>query len=255
MMDMIDLIQQAAELIAQAHHAVALTGAGISTASGIPDFRTPATGLWARTDPLEVATVQAFRHRPAEFFNWIRPLAQQMRSAQPNAAHRALAQLESSGQLTSVITQNIDRLHQRAGSINVIELHGNIEASTCVRCYRVYPSETFIDALLNEGSVPTCPVCGGVLKPNVILFGEALPVHALMAAKRAAAACDLMLIAGSSLEVQPASDLPVLAHMHHAKLIIINREPTYADHLGDVVMQADVAAVLPQITAAIKAQV
>ncbi len=252
---MIDLIQQAAELIAQAHHAVALTGAGISTPSGIPDFRTPATGLWARTDPLEVATVQAFRHRPADFFNWIRPLARQMRSAQPNAAHRALAQLESSGQLASVITQNIDRLHQRAGSINVIELHGNIEASTCVRCYRVYPSEAFIDALLNEGSVPTCPVCGGVLKPNVILFGEALPVHALMAAKRAAVACDLMLIAGSSLEVQPASDLPVLAHLRHAKLIIINREPTYADNLGDVVMHADVAAVLPQITAAIRAQV
>ncbi len=252
---MVDLIHQAAELIAQAQHAVALTGAGISTPSGIPDFRTPATGLWAQTDPLEVATVQAFRHRPADFFNWIRPLAQKMRSAQPNAAHSALAQLESSGQLTSVITQNIDRLHQRAGSINVIELHGNVEAATCVRCYRVYPSEAFIDRLILEGQVPTCPVCGGVLKPNVILFGEALPVQALMAAKRAAAACDLMLIAGSSLEVLPASDLPILAHQHQARLILINREPTYVDDLGDVVIHADVAEVLPQIAAAAIAQV
>src|SRR5512140_2045855 len=128
---MIDLIQRAAELIVNSHRAVALTGAGISTPSGIPDFRSPSTGLWSQIDPLEVATVAAFRHRPEDFFNWIRPLARHMRNAQPNVAHIALAQLEQSGKLTNLITQNIDRLHQRAGNRHVIELHGNIEAATC----------------------------------------------------------------------------------------------------------------------------
>lgn len=252
---MIDLIQHAAELIAQSHRAVALTGAGISTPSGIPDFRSPATGLWTQVDPLEVATIYAFRNRPADFFNWIRPLARHMLSAQPNAAHAALAELELSGKLTRLITQNIDRLHQRAGSRAVIELHGNIESATCIRCYQVYPSETFINAFVEEELIPTCPACGGILKPDVILFGEALPVPALMAAKQAADTCDLMLVAGSSLEVAPASDLPMLAYRRQAKLIVINREPTYIDHLGDVVIHADVAEVLPQIAAACLAQV
>jgi NAD-dependent deacetylase len=251
---MIDLIQRAAELIANSQRAVALTGAGISTPSGIPDFRTPATGLWAQIDPLEVATVAAFRHRPEEFFNWIRPLARHMRDAQPNAAHLALAQLEQSGKLINLITQNIDRLHHRAGMQQVIELHGNIEAATCVRCYRIYPAEIFGPALIDAGQLPTCSVCGGLLKPNVILFGEALPVHALLAAQRVALACDLMLIAGSSLEVAPASDLPLLAHRQQAKLIIINREPTHIDQFCDVVIHADVAEALPQIAAAYAAR-
>lgn len=249
-----DLIQLAAELLAHSRQAVALTGAGISTASGIPDFRSPATGLWSQIDPLEVATVAAFRHRPEEFFNWIRPLARHMQNAQPNAAHIALAELEHAGKFMHVITQNIDRLHHRAGSQQVIELHGNIEAATCIRCYRSYPAEVFNAALLDEHTLPTCSACGGILKPNVILFGEALPVQALLNAKRAVDACDLMLVAGSSLEVAPASDLPMLAYRRQAKLIIINREPTYIDQLSDVVIQADVADVLPQIAAAYLAQ-
>jgi NAD-dependent deacetylase len=252
---MLDLIHRAAELIAHSHRAVALTGAGISTPSGIPDFRSPATGLWAQIDPMEVATAAAFRNRPEDFFNWIRPLARHMRNAQPNAAHIALAQLEQSGKLINLITQNIDRLHQRAGMRQVIELHGNIEAATCIRCYRVYPAEVFGAALIDEQHMPTCSVCGGILKPNVILFGEALPVQALMSAKHAVSGCDLMLIVGSSLEVAPASDLPMLAHRQQAKLIIINHEPTHIDQFSDVVIHADVADVLPQIAAAYLAQV
>ncbi len=247
---MITLIQRAAELIAESQNAVALTGAGISTPSGIPDFRSPTTGLWAQIDPMQVATAAAFRHKPEDFFNWIRPLARYMRQAQPNAAHHALAQLERSGKINSVITQNIDRLHQHAGSSNVIELHGNIESATCIRCYRIFQADAFAAELIDEQRLPTCNVCGGILKPNVILFGEALPVQALMQAKHAVSSCDLMLVAGSSLEVAPASDLPMLARHHGAQLIIINREPTHIDQVSEIVLHEDVAEVLPQIAAA-----
>lgn len=248
-----EFVQRAAELIAGAQHVVALTGAGISTASGIPDFRSPHTGLWARVDPMEVATIYAFRHRPADFYNWIRPLANTMRVAQPNEGHSALARLEAAGHLEMIITQNIDGLHQRAGSRNVVEIHGNMQSATCLHCYRVYPSKSFIDALINDGRVPICPECGGVLKPNAILFGEQLPVQALMAAKRAVSSCDLLLVAGSSLEVVPASDLPMLAISHQAKFILINREPTHLDHQGDVVIHDDIAQVLPEIVSAVLA--
>jgi NAD-dependent deacetylase len=247
---MTELVERAAELIVKARHVVALTGAGISTPSGIPDFRTPGTGLWARFNPLEVATIYAFRNRPSDFFDWIRPLAKQMLEAQPNPAHRALAELQAAGHLTTVITQNIDGLHQRAGTRDVIEIHGNIEAATCMHCYRVYPRDRFLTALIDDGTLPICPTCGGVLKPNVILFGEALPVQALMAAKRAASTCDLLLVAGSSLEVAPASDLPMLAVTRQARVIIVNQEPTYLDHQGDVVIHDDIAEVLPEIAAA-----
>ena len=250
---MADLVQRAAELIVEARHVVALTGAGISTPSGIPDFRSPGTGLWARFNPLEVATIYAFRNRPADFYAWIRPLAQLMLTAEPNRAHRALAELQAADHLTTVITQNIDGLHQRAGTREVVEIHGNIEAATCLQCYRAYPRDRFLSALIEEGAIPTCPACGGILKPNVILFGEALPVQALMAAKRAANTCDLMMVAGSSLEVAPASDLPMLAVTRQAHLIIINREPTYLDHQGAAVFHDDVDQVLPEIVAVTRA--
>jgi len=245
-----DLIRRAAELVGQSKYTIALTGAGISTPSGIPDFRSQGTGLWANYNPMEIATIYAFRHRPEEFFKWIRPLAHQMVEAQPNAAHRALADLERAGRLAAVITQNIDGLHQRAGTSAVVELHGNIYTATCMRCYQVYSSDAFLHPLIDEGRMPLCPACGNVLKPNAILFGEALPVQALIAAKRAITRCDLMLVAGSSLEVAPAADLPMLAVSRQARLIIINRDPTHLDHQGDVIIHDDLAVVLPQIAAA-----
>lgn len=245
-----DVIGDAIDLLLNARHAVALTGAGISTPSGIPDFRSRDTGLWANYNPMEIATVQAFRHRTVEFFNWIRPLAHQMLEAQPNAAHRALAQLEAAGRLATVITQNIDGLHQRAGTTDVVELHGNIFTATCVRCYRVFDSGYFVRALIDEGRVPLCPVCDNVLKPNVILFGEALPARSLMAAKRAITRCDLMIVAGSSLEVAPASDLPMMVLARQARLIIVNRDPTYLDDQADVLIRDDLARALPALAAA-----
>lgn len=244
------MIEHTIDLLLSARHVVALTGAGLSTPSGIPDFRSRDTGLWANYNPMEIATVQAFRHRTVEFFNWIRPLVHLMIEAQPNAAHRALAALEATGRLATVITQNIDGLHQRAGTADVVELHGNIYTATCVRCYQVSASDQFVPALIDEGRVPLCPLCGNLLKPNVILFGEALPARALMAARRAINRCDLMIVAGSSLEVAPASDLPMTVLARQARLVIINRDPTYLDSQADALIRDDLAIVLPAIAAA-----
>jgi NAD-dependent deacetylase len=244
----VETLQSAAELLHQARYAVALTGAGISTPSGIPDFRSPHTGLWDNVDVMEVASMMGFRRRPEAFFNWVRPLAYQMVRAEPNPAHYALAQLEAIGVIKALITQNIDMLHSRAGSHKLYEVHGHLREATCVECFGVYPaSDGFMDRFIDTGEIPRCPGCGGVLKPNVILFGEALPVKILHASQRAARECDVMLVAGSSLEVAPASELPLVALAHGAKLILVNYEPTYVDDQADIVMHADVAAILPKL--------
>lgn len=245
-----NLIDRAADLLCHARHAVALTGAGVSTHSGIPDFRSPGSGMWEQVDPLEVASVFAFRRKPEAFFEWIRPLARLLVEAQPNPAHWALAQLETAGILKAVITQNIDGLHQRAGSRCVLEVHGHLRECTCVRCYRVLPTEQFIEAFLSDGGVPRCPSCGNVLKPNVILYGEQLPALAMQAAQRETRQCDVMLIAGSSLEVAPVSELPRFAQRSGARLILVNLQPTYLDDVADATICGDVVDVLPQIAQA-----
>jgi NAD-dependent deacetylase len=242
-----DSIHEAAELIKQSNDTVAFTGAGISTPSGIPDFRSPTCGLWEKADPLSVASIYGFRQNPADFYAWIYPLAKLILNAQPNAAHHAIAQLEQHGILKAVITQNIDLLHSRAGSRTVFELHGHLREATCTHCFAVYPAEPIVRRFLEDRQVPRCPKCRGVLKPNVILFGEQLPIQQLLAAQDAARKADLMLIVGSSLEVAPASDLPLLVTKHGGKLIIINLEPTHLDNLANVVIHADAATVLPDI--------
>jgi len=245
-------LDQAASLLRSARYAVALTGAGISTPSGIPDFRSPSSGLWAQHDPFEVASMVGFRHNPRSFFDWIRPLARRMMEAQPNPAHVALARLEALGVIRSVITQNIDMLHTRAGSRQVYEVHGHMRLATCIECFAEVETETFIGRFIEEGDIPRCPGCGGVLKPNVILFGEALPVRVLRAAQREARICDVMLIAGSSLEVAPVSDLPVIAKAHGAQLIVVNYDETFVDDDAAVVIHDDVATVLPRLAEALE---
>ena len=240
-------IRRAAALLRGAVHAVALTGAGISTPSGIPDFRSNDRGLWGHIDQMAVASIWGFRRDPSAFFTWIRPLARLIYQAQPNAAHRALATLEEQGIVKELVTQNIDVLHQKAGSHTIFELHGDLREATCVECFRVYPVEGFIEPLIAEGVMPRCPRCGGVLKPNVILFGEALPIQALQNAQRAARQCDVMLVAGSSLAVAPASELPQIALAYGADLIIVNFEETYLDDRAQVVIHEDVARVLPRL--------
>ncbi len=246
MPDLGDLVARSARLLREASYAVAMTGAGVSTPSGIPDFRSPDSGLWTKVDPFAVASLFAFRLHPQDFYDWIRPLARLIVEAQPNPAHQALARLEAAGLIKAVITQNIDGLHQRAGSQRVYEVHGHVREATCVRCYRVVPADSLIEKFVEDGQVPRC-TCGGLLKPNVILFGEQLPLQVLTAARKDVNACDLMLVAGSSLEVEPAADLPLAALGHDARLIIVNYQPTYLDERADVVIHADVAEILPRI--------
>ena len=242
-------INQALDILQKARHVVALTGAGISTRSGIPDFRSPESGLWDRYDPMEVATMTAFKQTPQRFYEWINPLLQTIMTAQPNSAHLALAQLEAHGPLKAVITQNIDALHARAGSKTIYEVHGHLREATCMHCLQTYQTEVVMADYLVNGQVPRCPACGGILKPNIILFGEILPVTIMNRAKRHARDCDVMIVAGSSLEVAPAGDLPMLAKYAGAKLIIVNFSETHLDYLADVLIHADVVMILPRLAA------
>lgn len=243
-----------AELFRQSKYAVVLTGAGISTSSGIPDFRSAGTGLWAHDEPLEVASLSTFRTAPEKFFAWFRPLAGQIFNAQPNPAHRALAELEEAGHVHSIITQNIDMLHQKAGSQNVIELHGTMKTLTCTQCYHQVDAAPYIRSFVEENELPRCPKCGQILKPDVILFGEQLPQSAWFKAQREARQCDLMLVAGSSLEVLPVAGLPMQALDRGAHLVIINNTPTYLNVRADVAIFEDVATIIPAIMESMKWQ-
>jgi NAD-dependent deacetylase len=243
----VESIQTAASLIKNSKNCVALTGAGISTRSGIPDFRTPGKGLWTQADPMEVASLSAFRHDPEKFYNWFHVLAVQMYAAQPNPAHTALARLENAGYLSAIITQNIDGLHTRAGAHHVLQVHGSLDTLTCTDCYRQVPASSVMEEYLNNCCMPRCPSCNAVLKPDVILFEEQLPVKIWNEAEEACRKCELMLVVGTSLEVLPSAKLPVLALDHGAKLIIINNTETFMDQRANVVIHGDVAEALPQI--------
>ncbi len=240
-------IEFAADLFRQSKHAVVLTGAGLSTPSGIPDFRSTGTGLWAKDEPLEVASLHTFRTAPEKFFQWFRPLASQIFNAQPNLAHWALAELEKAGRVDSIITQNIDTLHQKAGSKIVIEMHGTMQTLTCTQCYHQVNAEPYLAPFVERGEIPHCPKCGQILKPDVILFGEQLPQTAWAKAQRAARHCDLMLVAGSSLEVLPVAGLPMQALDRGAHLIIINNTQTYLNVRADAAILEDVATIIPAI--------
>ena len=240
-------LEDAAELFRKAKRVVVLTGAGMSTPSGIPDFRSEGTGLWSRDEPMEVASLSTFRTNPERFFAWFRPLAGQIFHALPNAAHMALAEMERGGVDQTVITQNIDMLHQKAGSKRVIEMHGTLQTLSCTRCYRRFDSSDFVKRFIDDGTIPLCLDCNGILKPDVILFGEQLPQSAVSAAQGAVRNCDLMVVAGSSLEVLPVASLPMQAVDRGAHLIVINNSPTYINVRADVVIMDDVAAILPDI--------
>jgi len=240
-------IEYAAELLRKAKYAVVLTGAGISTPSGIPDFRSEGTGLWSKDEPLEVASFSTFRVSPERFFTWFRPLAGQIFNAEPNPAHVALAQLEEAGCIQSVITQNIDALHHKAGTKNVIEMHGSLRTLSCMQCFHQAESKDYLKAYVEKGVIPRCPECNGVMKPDVILYGEQLPQQAWYDAQRECRQCDLILVAGSSLEVLPVAGLPMQAVDRGAHLVILNNATTYLNVRADVIIQEDVAEIIPAI--------
>ena len=240
-------VEEAATLFLEAKHAVALTGAGHSTPSGIPDFRSPGSGLWTQVNPEEVASIEAFYRDPEAWYAWYHQRGTMFLDAQPNPAHEALAELEAMGYLQAVITQNIDNLHQKAGSKRVIELHGNTQEAICLRCGDIIPAPLLWERYAQERQAPRCEKCSGMMKPNVILFGELLPEDALSAAWEETDKCDLMLVAGTSLEVTPAAHLPLMAHRRGARLVIVNFQPTRADGYAEVVIPEDVAEILPKI--------
>ena len=240
-----------AELVRDAGALVALTGAGISVPSGIPDFRSPGTGLWSKVDPMEVAHIDAFRSDPRRFWSFYGQRFQTLEDKRPNRAHEVLAELERAGLLEAVITQNVDRLHTRAGSTEVIEVHGSISHSVCLDCTARYPIDEVRErhARDPEGT-PRCD-CGTVLKPDVVLFGEYLPPEALTRAQHLAASADLMLCIGSSLEVYPVAQLPEVTLSSGGRIAILTQGPTPFDLAAEVRMDGDVVDELEALSAAL----
>lgn len=239
-------LRSAAEVVRKATSILALTGAGISVESGIPDFRSPG-GIWDRFPPEEFATIQAFLANPDRVWKMWYELRAMLGDVKPNAAHLALAALERRGKLEAVITQNIDNLHQAAGSQRVIEYHGNAARTVCISCGRRAP---FAPEPAHQGA-PRC-ACGGILKPDVVLFGEQIPVKALLESERLARSCDVMLVIGTSASVYPAAELPLLAKEHGAVVIECNLEATdFTGSLTDHFLQGPAGETLPALVAAL----
>jgi NAD-dependent deacetylase len=222
--------ERLADLIRGRQPCVVLTGAGISTESGIPDFRSP-TGIWAQYDPMEYATIDAFLADPVKVWDFYGRRLDVLADAQPNAGHLALAELERRGLVSAVITQNIDRLHERAGSRQVVEVHGSIRTSSCLRCGERVPFDELV-RLLAEAPAPACPRCGAILKPDVVMFGELLPQDAIDQAYALARSARLLLVVGSSLEVHPVAGLPEETVAAGGAVAIVNKGPTGSDHLA-----------------------
>lgn len=242
-------IDQVAEMIASAGKVVVFTGAGISTESGIPDFRGPG-GLWTKYDPDDFTIDKFLGSHATRKKMWQRMREGGfMEDAEPNTAHFAVVELEKMGKLSALVTQNIDNLHQKAGSSPQLirELHGNMQMLVCLNCRERYPIDLIRERYADSDNVPTCDHCRGILKPDVVFFGEALPQQTLARAMQEAAECDVMLVIGSSLVVYPAAYVPVQAKQAGAKLVIINRGSTEQDHIADVRIDAAAGATMTRI--------
>lgn len=241
-----------AELIREAESVVVLTGAGISVPSGIPDFRSPGTGLWENVDPMEVAHIDAWRGDPDRFWGFYGDRFASLIDKRPNAAHQAVAELERRGLVDAVVTQNIDRLHRLAGTLRLIEVHGSIEWSLCMECGGRVDIGRVVELLRSGGGgAPECPACAMPLKPDVVLFGELLPEAALREAHALAAEADLMLAIGSSLEVHPVASLPAITRARGGRLALVTQGPTPYDGDADVKLGGDVVAELEAVLAAL----
>jgi NAD-dependent deacetylase len=244
-------IQQAAEMISQSASTVALTGAGVSTKSGIPDFRGP-DGLWTKVDPTKFASINGFLSDPKGWWEMALEMAPTIMNAKPNPSHTMLAKLEKMGLIDCLVTQNVDGLHQMAGSKTVLEVHGSLFSATCTVC-QIQVNRKYLEKAMKKRQIPVmCPTCGGLLKLDTVFFGEALPQKTLGAAVEAARNCELMLAVGSYLVVYPVATLPTIATQSGAKFIIINQEPTPLDQIADLVFHAEAGETLTQIVKSIQ---
>jgi len=259
------MLERASEALREAQRVVVFTGAGISAESGIPTFRDAMTGLWARYDPAELATPQAFRADPELVWGWYEWRRALVSRAQPNAGHLAVAAIEARVPDMVVVTQNVDDLHERAGSSAPIRLHGSLFAPRCSACAAPAPVPSVVSTTsagapaagdvepVPEGqrlAPPTCAGCGGLVRPGVVWFGESLPADALSAAVEAAARCDLLLAVGTSGVVYPAAEIPEVAARHKATVIQVNPQPTALDRVADVNLRGPAAVVLPELVRA-----
>jgi NAD-dependent deacetylase len=244
-----------AERVRRARSVVALTGAGISVPSGIPDFRSPGTGLWEKVDPMEVAHIDAFRSDPRRFWSFYGERFSTLESKRPNGAHRALVQLERRGMLDAVITQNVDMLHRKAGALELVEVHGSIATSSCLHCGGSISLEQTRARMRADGEgVPRCAKCGQPLKPDVVLFGELLPEQALTEARQLCERADVLLCIGSSLEVHPVAGLPLVTHEAGGTVVIITQGSTPLDDLAEVRLHGDVVDELQALATALTAR-
>ena len=244
-------IELLAGLLREAGSVVALTGAGISVPSGIPDFRSPGTGLWENVDPMAVAHIDAWREDPERFWHFYGNRFQTLEDKEPNGAHRALVELERRGHLDAVVTQNIDMLHRRAGTRELVEVHGTIESSSCLTCGARYPLTEVRERLAQDPlSVPHCD-CGEPLKPDVVLFGEWLREETLERAYALAAGADVLLCVGTSLEVHPIAQLPAITRAKGGAVAVVTQGPTPWDDRAAVKLDGDVVAELEAVLAAL----
>jgi NAD-dependent deacetylase len=237
-----------ARLIVENQPCVVLTGAGVSTESGIPDFRSPG-GLWEQFDPRDYGSIESFRADPARVWRFYAPRFAMLTEAEPNPAHLALAELEQRGLVQAVVTQNIDLLHGRAGSREVVEVHGSIRTSSCPGCGVRWPLEEVVPLIEAGGGAPRCPACGAVLKPDVVFFGEVLPERAIDRAVELACSARLLLVVGSSLEVHPVAGLPAETLRAGGVLAIVNRGPTPFDARATVRVDGSAGEALGAVAA------
>lgn len=245
-------LRRLAEMVDAAGSVVALTGAGISVPSGIPDFRSPGTGLWEHVDPMEVAHIDAFREDPRRFWALYGERFATLSCKRPNGAHLALAELERAGLLDAVITQNVDMLHRRAGTRELVEVHGSIAGCTCPECGSTATLEQASARLAADPEgVPRCDRCSLPLKPDVVLFGEMLGQRELRRAAELCGAADVLLCIGSSLEVQPVAGLPLLTHRGGGAVAIITQSTTPLEQIAAVRLRGDVVAELQGLLAAL----
>jgi len=248
-------IEKLAELILESNNIVALTGAGMSTESGIADFRSPDTGLWEKVDPYEFASIHSYVANPSKNLEFMLETGKAIFRARPNKGHKALTKLQRLGKLKGVLTQNIDGLHLKAKTKKIIELHGTANESKCMTCGQVYQITFMVNQVLKGNFTPSCERCSGVLKPNVIFFGEPLESETLEAADNMIANCDLLLVLGSSLVVYPVAFYPQKVLSVGAKLAIINIQETDMDNLAEIVIHEKIGDVLPKIVSKVEEKI